>query len=387
MKIGFFVPHITRPVGFENNVSAHVQIPCEIARRLVLLGHRVDLLTDSMVEGNCLPVCLPDGVRVITLVDQAFLTHPGKIPLTRNFLLLFSFVKMVLRLKRKLVEEEYDVVHFFGTERMLIVSKLLALMRCRTPLVMTYNQCVDLPLYRRIRRLPFFWRQLQAVVVSMEHMKSLIPKGVIVHVVRHGIVKDLSTAAGMIESGEPLKRVLFWQTPAYMTGVDICVELFGKLALLYPEVQFDLAVRAETDLVDLELYENKAANCHVFRFPYPHGMTIDQLLAGSICVLQPFREYTYHPQLVILESLLLGIPVVASKLSGANELIQEGENGYLFPLDRLDLAEEGILKILNSPEHRSKLSLNNQRLATEKWSWEGYEKRLQEIYEGFLASI
>ena len=185
----------------------------------------------------------------------------------------------------------------------------------------------------------------------------------------------------------PLTRVLFWQTPAYMTGVDLCIELFRRLAPLYPEVRFDLAVRAETNLVDMDRYEKETPNGHVLRFPYPDGMTLDEFLAGSICVLQPFREYTYHPQLVILESLLLGIPVVSSKLPGADELIHENENGYLFPLDRLDLAEAAICKILDSPELRARLSANNQRLATERWSWDGYENCLQEIYDVFLARM
>jgi glycosyltransferase involved in cell wall biosynthesis len=340
----------------------------------------VDLITDSLVEGNSLPVCLPDGIRVITLIEQTFVAHSKRPPISKVFPLFFSFIGMVRRLKLKLAEEKYDIVHFFGTERMLVVSKLLSLMQCETAQMMTYNQRVDAPLYRWICRSPFFWRQLRAVVVSMEYMKSCIPVGVDVHVVRHGIIKDFSQAVEMIKDGKPLVRVLFWQTPAYMTGVDICIKLFRKLAPLYPTVHFDLAVRAESDLVDMDLYEKEIANGHIFRFPYPDGMTLDHLLAGSICVFQPFREYTYHPQLVILESLLLGIPLVASHLPGADEMIQEDENGFLFPLDRLELAEKGIRKILDSREVRSRLSANNHRLASEKWLWDGYEDRLQEIY-------
>jgi len=350
MKIAFFIPHITRKPGFENNVSAHVQLPCEVARRLQGKGHHVEILTDSLVEGYTLPLCLPDEMDVIPMAEMAFVTSAKRAPFLKAISSAFHFLLMAARIRKQIAKEHYDVVHFYGTERVLLLSRLISLFRARSSMVMTFNQLIASPLYKKIRRFPFLWRQLGAVVVSMEQMKKHIPSGVNATTIRHGIVKDFPRGADRKSS----KRVLFWRTPDHLNGGDICIDVFRKLAPLYPDVDFDLAIRAESEVADLDAYEREVENGHIHRFPYSDGVTLQSLLERSICVFQPFREYTYHPQFVILESLMMGIPVVASELPGAEEMVQTGKNGYLFSLDKLCLAEDGIRKVLagdvQSPE-------------------------------------
>lgn len=383
MKIAFFIPHITRKPGFENNVSAHVQLPCEIAGRLRKQGHQVEILTDSLVEGYTLPVCLPQGIRIIPMVGSAFVTNANRAPLLKAVSSAFLFVKMAFLIKKSVVREQYDVMHFYGTERILLLSKLVSLFRIQTPLVLTFNQYIHGSFYEKIRKSPWSWSQLKAVVVSMEKMKDSIPGGVLVKIIRHGIIKDLSEALEKRAREGAVKRVLFWRTPDRLNGGDLCVEVFRKLAPLYPDIDFDLAIRAESTVVDLDAYEREIENGHVFRFPYSADITLESLLADSICVFQPFREYTYHPQFVILESLMLGIPVVASDLPGIEEMVQVGENGYIFPLDNLELAEEGMRKVLGG-------KINPSALVREKtnrlWSWGGYEESLLALYNSIARS-
>ena len=383
MKIAFFIPHVTRKPGFENNVSAHVQLPCEIAGRLRRQGHQVEILTDSLVDGYTLPVCLPEGIRIVPMVGIAFVTNADRAPFLKVISSVFIFVKMAFRIKKTIVQEQYDVIHFYGTERILLLSKLVSLFRVRTSMVLTFNQCIRGTLYEKIRKSPWFWKQLKTVVVSMEQMKSSIPNSINVNVIHHGIIKDLSAALEKEGKTGARKRVLFWRTPDRLNGGDICIEVFRKLASQYPDIDFDLAIRAESTVADLEAYEREVPNGHVFRFPYPENVTLESLLADSICIFQPFREYTYHPQFVILESLMLGLPVVASNLPGIGEMVQAGENGYIFPLDNLELAEKGICRVLDG-EIQAPAIIREKTNCT--WSWSGYEEQLITLYSKFIRS-
>lgn len=380
MKIAFFIPHITRKPGFENNVSAHVQLPCEVARRLQDKGHHVEFLTDSLVDGYTLPVCLPRGVNVVPMVGTAFVTSAERAPLLKAIVSVFLFPLMSFRIRRMILKERYDVVHFYGTERIVLLSKLISLFGPQFPMAMTFNQYICSPLYETIRNVSFFWSQLGAVVVSMEQMKKRIPPEVNAMTIRHGVVKDLPRAGGQDAS----KRVLFWRTPDHLNGGDICIEVFRKLAPLYPEIDFDLAIRAESKVADLDAYEREIENGHVYRFPYSDGVTLASLLEGAICVFLPFRKYTYHPQFVILESLMMGIPVVASELPGVEEMVQAGKNGYVFPLEELCFAEEGIRKVLDG---KIQCSVDIQEQLRSTWSWDGYEERLLTLYDSMISSL
>lgn len=381
MKIAFFIPHLTRKPGFENNVSAHVQLPCEIARRLRDCDCHVEILTDSLVEGFTMPACLPEGINVIPMVSKAFVTSADRAPLLKAVSFVFLFISMAMRIRKRVVREQYDVVHFYGTERILLLSRLVGLLPLRSTLVMTFNQCIQGTFYERIRGTHFLWRQLDAVVVSMEQMAKRVPSGNRPIVIRHGIIKDLSRALELDEGIKRRKRVLFWRTPDHLNGGDICIEVFRKLAPLYPDIDFDLAIRAESIVADLDAYEHEVQNGHVYRFPYPEDVSLESLLADSICVFQPFREYTYHPQFVILESLMLGIPVVASDLPGIEEMVDTGKTGYTFPLDQTEIAVAGIRKIL-AGEISSSAEIRERVNAS--WSWNGYEDRLLEVYRSLV---
>ena len=380
MKIAIFIPHITRKPGFENNVSAHVQLPCEIAARLEKEDHDVEILTDSLVEGYTLPVCFPSKIPLIPMAGMPFITSADRIPFFKAIRALFSFFAMARRIKKRITSERYDVIHFYGTERVLLLIRIVALFqRPSTFIAFTFNQYIPGEIYQKIRHSRWCWKPLNAVITSTETLQKKVPEGVPTHLLRHGIVKNLSAAIKKRENEKPPHRILFWRTPNHLNGGDICVEVFRKLAPLYPDVDFDLAIRAESKIADLEAYEREVPNGHVFRFPYSDGITLETLLAESIGVFLPFREYTYYPQFVILESLFVGVPVVTSDLPGAREMIRPGENGFLFPLKEPAQAEKAIQQILDG-----EITLSSARIREEiarVWSWDGYEKRLLKIYE------
>lgn len=84
--------------------------------------------------------------------------------------------------------------------------------------------------------------------------------------------------------------------------------------------------------------------------------------------------------LVILEALASGLPVVASKSGGIQDMIDGQSTGFLVKeKNPADIAEKVIL-ILENNTYRKKFITNGLRLVQEKYSWESIAKEFSKLY-------
>ena len=80
--------------------------------------------------------------------------------------------------------------------------------------------------------------------------------------------------------------------------------------------------------------------------PVPHG-SIQEVLAGFDVLVVPSTWYENSP-LTIHEARQCGVPVIASRLGGMEELVHDGVDGALFaPGDSVDLAR--VIRSLAAP--------------------------------------
>jgi len=82
----------------------------------------------------------------------------------------------------------------------------------------------------------------------------------------------------------------------------------------------------------------------------------------------------------LIEAVANGLPVVASDVTGNNEIVEHGKNGYLFNLNNLDDAAGYILNIKNSEIERKTLSENSIRIFKEKFQLDEMIKETKKIY-------
>jgi glycosyltransferase involved in cell wall biosynthesis len=84
--------------------------------------------------------------------------------------------------------------------------------------------------------------------------------------------------------------------------------------------------------------------------------------------------------LKLFEYMAAGKAIVATAQNEAAEVILDGYNGYLVdPGDTRQFAE-ATLKLIENPEERCRLGQNARERAVERYSWEHYTRRLEEIY-------
>ena len=110
--------------------------------------------------------------------------------------------------------------------------------------------------------------------------------------------------------------------------------------------------------------------------PYPFMKVADTYVSSSL-----YEGFSNS----LLEALALGVPVVSTDHDfGANEIIQNGQNGFLVPVADPEAMAEAILRILKNRELGENLSSNArakaQNFTIEKTVSE-YEKLFQNIVE------
>jgi glycosyltransferase involved in cell wall biosynthesis len=88
--------------------------------------------------------------------------------------------------------------------------------------------------------------------------------------------------------------------------------------------------------------------------------------------------------LVALESLALGVPVIASRRGGLPDIVIDGETGILVEPMQPDAIRDAILRILGDPDLHRRMSAA-ARTDAQRFSLDRYVGRLLEIYRS-LAS-
>ncbi|MEO0077373.1 MAG: glycosyltransferase family 4 protein [candidate division WOR-3 bacterium] len=88
--------------------------------------------------------------------------------------------------------------------------------------------------------------------------------------------------------------------------------------------------------------------------------------------------------IVLLEAMASGKPVVASRIPGYDEVVAEGRDALLVSAGDPTALGHALIRLLESPMERARLSENALRRAQE-FNWPRVAARVELVYEGVLA--
>jgi glycogen(starch) synthase len=83
-----------------------------------------------------------------------------------------------------------------------------------------------------------------------------------------------------------------------------------------------------------------------------------------------------------LESMAMGIPVLASDIGGHAELISDGETGLLFKTESADSLVDQAARLAREADLRAQLSAAGRRWVESERTWERIVARYLPIYQG-----
>ncbi len=83
---------------------------------------------------------------------------------------------------------------------------------------------------------------------------------------------------------------------------------------------------------------------------------------------------------VLLEAMASGRPLVASRVAGIPQVIDDNRNGLLVPAGDTRALAEALRRLLREPQTRARLGEEARRTATRELSWEVAARRFEEGY-------
>ena len=86
-----------------------------------------------------------------------------------------------------------------------------------------------------------------------------------------------------------------------------------------------------------------------------------------------------------IEAASCGLPLILSENAGLKDLIQEGENGFLVPIQSVDALIEKIHYFIEHPEQIEKMGRNARKTA-EQYTWENYSDNVSKAVAAIIKN-
>jgi glycosyltransferase involved in cell wall biosynthesis len=343
-----------------------------VAKYLAKRGHEVHVIT--LLDNGLTKESLEDG----------FFVHRIYVPKVKHLALALYIVKELLLIKRL----NPEIIHAQTISRGLacILAKKLLRKPC---VVWGRGSDIYLPWRFKVFTSKLVLVNADALLALTEHMKKkmieligkerrdifVIPNGIDLSLFDNN-ARKITTHS--LKAGENERIILYVGRLEPIKGVRYLIQAMKilknkgianvKLLILgegrerkYLE---DLVIRL--DLKDRVIFVGKV----------PHHDIPVYMASADIFVLPSLSEG--FPG-VILEAMAMGLPVIATRVTGLPEIIQDGENGFLVePYNSIDMAEK-ITLLLADISLREKISRNNKEKVKD-YNWNEIIKKLENVY-------
>lgn len=89
--------------------------------------------------------------------------------------------------------------------------------------------------------------------------------------------------------------------------------------------------------------------------------------------------------LVALEAMASGTPVIASRVGGLAEVVEDGETGFLVPPGDVEALRQRIETLVGDPVRADRMGAQARERVLERWTWEQCADRCLAAYRELLA--
>ena len=206
-----------------------------------------------------------------------------------------------------------------------------------------------------------------------------------IHVVHCGI--DLAVFDPALDAtAEDHDRSLHLLSVSRLTRIKVHAVLLGAIAQLVAQ---GVPVRATIvgDGPTREALESLAADWGVddrvlFTGAVGHDAIRAHYAAADVFCLTSFAEGV---PVVLMEAMAMRIPVVASRVMGVGELVEDGESGILLRPARPDLVADALRRLQASPELRRRMGAAGQAAVRRKFDVDDSTRQLAQLFSAYTA--
>jgi glycosyltransferase involved in cell wall biosynthesis len=167
-----------------------------------------------------------------------------------------------------------------------------------------------------------------------------------------------------------------------LKGHDIFIQAANRIAKTHENVLFLMAGRKMEDQPGYHEELVRMISSERIIFTGFSDNVPDVLRGTDISVLASKLPDGYPT--VILESMAAGVPVVASRLGGSPEMIDDGINGYLYDPKYVDQLVERLVALIENKDLRKKMGDEARKKAEKNFT---YELTIEKYKERILSVI
>jgi glycosyltransferase involved in cell wall biosynthesis len=179
----------------------------------------------------------------------------------------------------------------------------------------------------------------------------------------------------------PIHKVVLWVGyPVAFKRVPLLLKVFRRVTDAEPNAQLLLVGDMTCSPQDLRALarEEGVADRVIMHGPVPHDDLPIYYALGD--VYAHTSAYEGVPR-VLFEASAAGLPLVAMSAVGVDEVIAEGENGYLAPDMDIDGMAGRIISLLRNPAQAQKMGAKARERAFERYDAEGYVEKWVSVWE------
>ncbi len=173
--------------------------------------------------------------------------------------------------------------------------------------------------------------------------------------------------------------------------LDLLLESFTQVLQRLPSAKLALVGDGPSrPTVARKVLENGLRHAVIMTGAMAHARIPELLSVADVAVVPSAPLPASHggtgAPLKLFEYMAAGKAIVATAMSQAAEVIQDGQNGLLVEAGDVHGFAEAMLKLLGDPGERGRLGQNARRQAVEQYSWEQYTRRLEQVYRSALGN-
>jgi len=184
----------------------------------------------------------------------------------------------------------------------------------------------------------------------------------------------------LTENNDKDRYILFFGRLSDKNGIFTLIRAMKRL----PEVKLLVLGEGEQqELILNYIRENGMENVKILGFK--QGEQLRKLIQDSYYTVFPNHYYHLCP-MSVLESFAFGKPVIGSNLGSIPELINDGIDGLLFEPGNVEDLAEKIKYLYHHPLLAQKMGISARKKVEEKYSEEGYYKKLFGIYNDLIKN-
>ncbi len=228
----------------------------------------------------------------------------------------------------------------------------------------------------------------RVAVVSRSVRSVLRPhvRDEVIEVIENGVAPfetPRATRAELCGLDASLPCVVFVGTLSEEKGVPLLGPVMQEVVRRIPKAHCVLVGADAGAKAGLEKDARSRGLEHAFRFLGFRADAQDLIARADVLVLP--SKVDSLPS-AVLEAMAAGVPAVATRSGGAEELIVEGETGLLVPIGDVDGIARGLVELLSDAERRQKMGERARFRARSEFSEQSYVQGFERLFNQVVRS-